>query len=114
MAMLNLDAQKLEETYGVLRSVAYGNIKDMLDELATVVVPIAGDSNLGQELLENCRKATTAYNDQYLPGLQDTIKEFEKLVDVTEYMQNQASTGSVVNVDASVKVNAIDADAVRF
>lgn len=114
MANLNLDAKKLEGTYGVLREVAYGNIKEMLDSLAAVVMPIADTSELATELLEDCRTATSAYNDQYLPGLQATIGEFEKVFDVAEYLATKASTGSVAKVDASFKTQAVDADAVRF
>lgn len=114
MAQLNLDAQKIEETYGVIRKVAYGNIKELLDQLAAVVMPISDDSDLAAELLENCRKATTIYNDQYLPGLQDTIKEYEKVVDVAEYMQKKATTGSIAQADPTVKTANIDADAIKI
>lgn len=114
MAQLNLDAAKIEESLGPLEAVANTSVVDLCNDLAAVLTPHAGENELMDELLEQCKKATLNYNDNFLPGLTATIEEFKTVIDVSEYLAKKASVGDVKNEDTGFKTEKIDASKVMI
>ncbi len=112
MAQLHLDASKIEESLGPLERVANGNVAELVDSLAQALLPQAGSNELVDEVISNCKKVQDNYNNGFLPGLQSTIAEYKKVVDITEYLAKKASVGSVANDDTGFTTGKIDADAV--
>lgn len=114
MAQLNLDAARIEESFGPLQAVANANIVDLIDQLAAVLKPQAGTNEIADELIGLCKKVQDNYNAGFLETLNSTITEYKKVIDISEYMSKRASVGTVSSVDTGVKTDSIDPDAVMI
>lgn len=112
MAQFHLDAAKIEESLGPLERVANGNVVELVDSLAQALLPQAGSNELVDEVIANCKKVQENYNSGFLPGLQATITEYKKVVDISEYLAKKASVGSVANEDTGFATGKINTDAV--
>lgn len=114
MASLKIDSQKIDDSFGLLTQGANSGIVEVLEQAAQAILPLQGSNALADELIENCKKVQDNYNNGFLPGLNATIEEFKKVIDIGEYLAKIATVGDVKNEDTGVAVDQIDADAVMM
>ena len=95
---IKIDSEKIDSSLGVIRSFANDNVVDMIDQLATVMLPQAGTSELADKVIEQCKAAQRLYNEGgFLDTLNAVIKEFEKVIDVCLlYTSDAADDGESV------------------
>ena len=110
---IKIDSEKIDSSLGVIRSFANDNVVDMIDQLATVMLPQAGTSELADKVIEQCKAAQRLYNEGgFLDTLNAVIKEFEKVIDVDEWLKTKADVGEVRNIDTGAETGKIDTDAI--
>ncbi|MEY8333076.1 hypothetical protein AALB53_08230 [Lachnospiraceae bacterium 47-T17] len=114
MAQLNLDAKLIEESYGVIKQVSNAGIIDATNDLAQVLLPEEGSNALCDELLGHCRAFQAEYNGNYVASVGAFMKSYENLIDISEYLEKQATVGDVTKVDTGFKAGGIDAGAVKM
>ena len=112
MAQLKLDSAKIEETHGVLQKTVNAEVGTAFDELAAALLPEAGTNPLADELISHCKTAQTVYNDEFLPSVKDTLKNFEAVYDISEYLSKTATVGDLASGSVGYKNENIDADSV--
>mgnify|MGYP004631270317 CR=1 FL=1 len=110
---IKIDSEKIDASLGVIRNFANDNVVDMIDQLAAVMIPQAGTSELADKVIAQCKVAQKLYNDGgYLDTLNDVIKEFEKVIDIDEWLKTKADVGEVKKIDTGAETGKIDTDAV--
>ena len=110
---IKIDSEKIDSSLGVIRSFANDNVVDMIDQLATVMLPQAGTSELADKVIEQCKAAQRLYNEGgFLDTLNTVIKEFEKVIDVDEWLKTKADVGEVRKIDTGAETGKIDTDAI--
>ena len=80
---IKIDSEKIDSSLGVIRSFANDNVVDMIDQLATVMLPQAGTSELA-----------------------------DKVIDVDEWLKTKADVGEVRKIDTGAETGKIDTDAI--
>ena len=108
---IKIDSEKIDSSLGVIRSFANDNVVDMIDQL--VMLPQAGTSELADKVIEQCKAAQRLYNEGgFLDTLNAVIKEFEKVIDVDEWLKTKADVGEVRKIDTGAETGKIDTDAI--
>lgn len=113
--MFSVDEGRIRDSLGNLLRVSNGNVIDMIDQLAAALLPEQGSNELVDQMIACCKKTQDLYNHGgFLQTITDVITEFEKVIDINEYMSKQASVGSVTSTDTGAVTAKIDVDAVKI
>lgn len=114
MAQLRIDATEIADSYGVIKQVSNSGIIEATNDLARTLMPLEGENALADELLTNCREFQAEYNENYLPSVTKLLQSFSEMVDISDYLEKQASVGDLAKVDTGFAAGRINADAVKM
>ena len=107
MALVKLDAEKLQNSVGVLKTTVN---TEMLEDMIKVASTLqnTGDTNKQvEQQLENCKKFQAQYITT-LKGVNDYIGELGKVYDIAEFMDKKANVGDVSSRDTGFNTNKVD------
>ena len=110
MALLNIDAKEIEESYGVVMNVTNSKIEEAVSQLAGVLVPEKGSNALVDELIGLCKKVQDHYNNEFLPCTKAFLNEFGEIYNIGEYLEKKATNGDVATQSLGYKTSGINAD----
>lgn len=110
---ITIPEQEIAETFGVISQACNSAVGESMDALAEVVKPLQGESELADEVYENCKKVQTMYNDGgFVDSLQKLLSDFNELDCIREYLEKKASVGDITTADTGFRAGSIDASAV--
>ena len=113
--MLNLSKEKLDDSIGVLTRVTNEDFLGVFSDLAKVLKDeqANGGNAVIDQALENCTKFQNMYNP-YVESTRGLLKDIREVSEIAEYLEKQASIGSVGTHDATFKSSGINADEARI
>lgn len=90
MAIINLDNQKIEESFGIMQDVGNEAVRNLLDQLAGVLTAGREDDPQVQAMWDNCKAATEKYNSEFLVTVKKVLDEADKYKEISDYLTSRA------------------------
>lgn len=105
--MFKIDGKRAQDTYGVIKAKANDQIVTVVNELASVLMPEQGTSDLVDDLISKCKTVADRYNTNFLPGVQSLLKVYESVVELDENLK-KATVSDIANVTGEFTTRQLD------
>lgn len=103
MAIINLDNQKIEASFGIMQDVGNEAVRELLDQLAEILKAGREDDPQVQVLWDNCRKASEKYNSEFLVTVKKVMDEADKYKEISDYLSSRAQENIAEKLDTGAQ-----------